>query len=281
MKLVSVIIPFYNQGELLEQCIQSVHSQTYENIETVIINDGSNEINSINVLEKIKIKYPNTKIISIENSGVAKARNIGIMRSQGEFILPLDADDKIASKYIEKCVEALKNNKNIDIVYCIGKCFGYKNGIFVLDDFSEQKMLKKNLVFCSALYRRTDFYQTCGYNSNMTYGNEDWDFWLSMIELGKKFYRINEILFFYRLKIISRNTEINKFNNKQSQMMKQLIDNHRQLYFNYNVDVEHLIKINFKEKNIIDYIFIRSKYIFQKIKLNCLIIIEKYFNNNF
>lgn len=263
MQLVSVIIPCYNQGLFLEECIESVYKQTYSNIETIIINDGSDDQYTIDILEKIKTEYPKMKILSIKNSGVSIARNVGINNSRGEYILPLDGDDKIEYTYISKCIDVFNKKKDIDIVYCIGMCFGFKSGIYALDDFSELNMLKKNLVFCTAMYRKQDFKQSGGYNSNMIYGYEDWDFWLSIMELGKKFYRINEVLFYYRIKEVSRNANIYNYKEKEMKMLHQIMSNHENIYKKYNV------KINYKDKK--NTFFCKLSYVFQKVKLKYII----------
>ncbi|MBZ9625181.1 glycosyltransferase family 2 protein [Clostridium sp. FP2] len=280
MQIVSVIIPFYNQGYFLEECIESVNKQTYKYIEIIIVNDGSDDENSIKVFEKIKIKYPNIKIMSIQNSGVSTARNTGIMSSTGEYILPLDADDKIESTYIEKCVDVLNRNREVHVVYCIGKCFGFKKGIFVLDDFSKLKMLSENLVFCTALYRKKDFDQTCGYNPNMIYGYEDWDFWISMMELGKKFYRINEILFYYRIKEESRNTVTHKFQDKKNNMIQQIYRNHKELYKKYNVNLNYINNEDDKIIKFRNYFWWRTKYLIQKVRLTYLSLLCKLYKTH-
>lgn len=268
-KLVSIIIPCYNQGLYLGECIDSIDKQTYKNIEVIIVNDGSTDEITINFLNELEKFRKDIKIINQSNNGVCNARNNGILNCRGHYILPLDGDDKIAATYIEKCVQILDDNSQLNIVYCIGKCFGYKNGIFVLDDFSVSKMLKQNLVFCSAMFRKSDFDRTKGYNSNMIYGYEDWDFWLSMIENENEFFRINEILFFYRIKSFSRNVQTSTGNLEQRlKMIKQIVQNHENLYAKYKVkasDIEPVYKSKF-ELYFMKF-YLKIKYALQKIKL--------------
>ena len=90
---VSVIIPCYNQGRYLDDAITSVLVQTYQNFEILIVDDGSTEPETIEILQDYQ--QPKTRIIRTENQGVATARNLGIAQAQGTYILPLDADDKI------------------------------------------------------------------------------------------------------------------------------------------------------------------------------------------
>lgn len=226
-KKVSVIIPCYNQGIYVEETIISVLNQTYSNIEIVLIDDGSNDLKTIEILKHISGKYKEKiKIKRTENQGLAMARNNGIQISTGEYILPLDSDDKIHETYIEKAVEILKDNE-IGVVYSIAEFFGEKTGIWPLEDFSYDNMLRENVVFCSAVFRKSDYEKTKGYDPKMKYGLEDWDFWLSLIERGIKFKRIDEVLFFYRFKSKSMLRELS---DKQIDMKIKIFKNHIDLY---------------------------------------------------
>ncbi|WP_019908928.1 glycosyltransferase family 2 protein [Paenibacillus sp. HW567] len=268
-RLVSIIIPCYNQGEYLQECIDSIDRQTYKEYEIIIINDGSTEIATLDFLRKIERDRKDIKLINQNNSGVSSARNKGIENSNGHYILPLDGDDMIAETYIEKCVKVLDENTGIDIVYCIGMCFGFKKGLFVLNDFAVKKMLKENLVFCSAMYRRSDFDQTTGYNCNMIYGYEDWDFWLSMIEIEKNFFRINEVLFYYRIKEISRNSQTSFENkDKRLRMIHQIIENHQELYRKYKIGEKDFdYKYKFSLTLFLTGVYSKTRYVMQKLKL--------------
>lgn len=263
MEIVSVIIPCYNQGCYIDECLESVINQTYKYIEIIIVDDGSTDKATIKKLKEIKNN--NVKIIHIENSGVSNARNVGIQNSLGKYILPLDADDKIHSTYIEKSVDILKQNKSIDIVYCITQFFGEKNGLFVLNDFTVKEMLIHNLVICTAMFRKDDFYLAKGYNKNMILGYEDWDFWLSMVENNKKFYRINEVLFYYRIKKVSRNADLAKVKRKELSMIEQVYNNHKSLYEKYEFNPFNNIG-NFSR--VFRKINRECKYILQNIRLN-------------
>ena len=231
MELVSVVIPCYNQGKYIEECIESVKNQTYKNIEIIIVNDGSTDKFTNEILKKLE-NHKNIKVINIKNGGVANARNIGIRNSKGKYILPLDGDDKIHKKYIEMCIDAIKKEKG-DIIYCICRRFGDTNKLLYLKNFSIKTMLQTNVVFCTAMFKKEDYEDTSGYNSNMKYGFEDWDFWLSMIEKKKSFYRINKVLFYYRIKKESRNVKLKENNDRNIQSIKQIRENHKELYSKY------------------------------------------------
>src|SRR5574344_577910 len=132
MTKVSIIIPCYNQGKYMKDALNSAINQTYHDIEIVCVNDGSTD-NSAEIIENFSKSYNNIIFINEkENSGVVRARNLAIERASGEFILPLDADDKIESTYVEKAVKILENKGDVGIVYCRAKFFGEKNEEWLL-----------------------------------------------------------------------------------------------------------------------------------------------------
>ena len=173
MSKISIIIPCYNQGIYIEEAVQSVLDQSWQNFEIIIINDGSTDEHTNKILHEFN--KPKTKVYTIENGGLANARNFGILKSNGEFILPLDADDKISKTYLAKAIEVFEN-EDVKLVYSKAALFGGHNGIWNLEDYSYNRLLYQNMIFCSAVYRKADYLKSQGYNSNMLYGWEDWDF---------------------------------------------------------------------------------------------------------
>jgi glycosyltransferase involved in cell wall biosynthesis len=171
---------------------------------------------------------PKTRIIRTENQGLSAARNNGIREATGQYILPLDADDKIGPGYLEDAVRILDRHSDIGIVYCEAAYFGIRDGRWPLPDYSPDQLLLQNVLFCSALFRREDWEKVGGYNINMVYGWEDWDFWLSLIRLNLKVYKIPKSHFFYRIKEISMVTSMNE--EQRFFMRFHAFLNHRDLY---------------------------------------------------
>lgn len=226
MAKVSVIIPCYNQGAYLDEAVDSVLDQTYEDFEIVIVNDGSTDPHTIELLANYR--RPKTGVLHTVNQGLAAARNAGITAALGEYILPLDADDKIGPLYLEKAVAVLEGSPDVGIVYCLGRLFGAAERMVAAPEFSVRKMLFSNLIFASGFFRRADWRAVGGYNPNMRHGCEDWDFWLSLIELGRTAYRIPEVLFHYRIKEVSMNASMDAA--RRVDMHLQLMRNHPALF---------------------------------------------------
>ncbi len=232
MLTVSVIIPCYNQGQYVLQTLESVLKQTYQHVEVIIVNDGSDDQQTVSVLNQIDSQ--NVQLIHTDNRGLASARNTGIKNAIGQIILPLDADDLIAAEYIEKAVEILEENRSIGIVYCRAQLFGSVETEWLLPPYSLDEMLLDNVIFCSALFRKSDWKAVGGYNQEMIYGWEDYDFWLSLIERGCEVYQIPEILFSYRVASDSMVRTKEKW--KKVAMFNRIFESHQQL-FTANIDV--------------------------------------------
>lgn len=114
MEKVSIIVPVYNTEKYLDKCIKSVLTQTHEDIELIIINDGSpgNCDEIVNSFSDKRIKYFKNK-----NQGIGKTRNFGIDNANGDFIVFLDSDDYLENNAIELLLSKAKNDK-LDIVIC-------------------------------------------------------------------------------------------------------------------------------------------------------------------
>ena len=115
-KLVSIIIPVYNVEMYLAECIESVLKQTYQNLEILLIDDGSTD-NSGKICDEYAKKDKRIKIIHKENGGVSSARNKGLDIAQGEYITFIDADDFVAENYVQALYKNLKENDS-DLSFC-------------------------------------------------------------------------------------------------------------------------------------------------------------------
>lgn len=113
---LSIIIPAYNIDKYIAKCLDSIIIQdVFNNIEVVVINDGSTD-ETINICEKYASKYNNIKVYTKENGGVSSARNYGIKKSNGEYIMFIDGDDFIEKHYIDKMLFESKKSKSDLIV---------------------------------------------------------------------------------------------------------------------------------------------------------------------
>ena len=227
--LVSVIIPCYQQAVFLREAVDSVIAQTYQNWEIIIVNDGSPDDTSA-VAQAIILGNPShtIRLLEKQNGGLSDARNAGIRLATGEFILPLDADDKIDPEMLAKTVTLLNQNPEIGIAYTDWLYFGAQNTRRNAIDYDFARLCsKENLFTCTSLYRKSTWESVGGYNINMTRGVEDWDFWIGCGALGIVGKRIPEPLFFYRAK---DNSMIHTLQPHLQVMCARIILNHPKLY---------------------------------------------------
>ncbi len=210
--LVSIVIAYYNQGDYLEEAVKSALDQTYTNIEIILVNDGSNDKYSIEVLNILKKKYKD-KIIFIDqkNKKLPNARNTGIKISKGEYICCLDSDDILEPEYIESVIEPLIKNKRLGFCSSWSRLFGFQKGIRKNLPINIKTCLAENTNVASALFRKECWGKVGGYDENMIHGYEDWDFWISIAEKGYSSAVIEKPFFNYRTKKFSMITESNKW----------------------------------------------------------------------
>lgn len=224
--IISVIVPCYNQGQYLAEALDSVLSSTLQEWECIIVNDGSTD-NSLSIARKYESMDERFVVVDIPNGGLSNARNTGIKASHGKYILPLDSDDKIGPKYLQLAVEHLENHPETKLAYCLCHFFGDIAGFRKLPDYDYNFLIWCNVFFPACVYRRSEYDKTPGYNVNMKYGLEDWDFWLSLLDKDDKVYRIPDVQFFYRKHGISM---IDGTKKRMSESLRQLVLNHIDIY---------------------------------------------------
>lgn len=252
--LVSVIVPVFNVEKYIEDCVNSIQNQSYTNTEIILVDDGSTD-KSGQICDLLKQRDTRIKVYHNQNNGVCFTRNYAIQKSTGKYILPVDGDDLIANTYIEKAVKVLEDDNNVGIVYCKAKLFGKKNQEWNLPEYSLGKMLLNNIIFVTSIFRKEDWETVGGFNEKMKYGIEDYDFWLSILELNRKVYRIPEILFYYRITNNSRSTKFDSDINKKEEMYNMIYKNHKNLYIkNFDIVIEEFMKERLLHEEKIDKI---------------------------
>lgn len=206
--LLSIIVPCYNSEATLEATLKSILNQEYQEWEAIIVNDGSEDD-----LESIALKYikKDSRFLYFkkENGGLGSARNYGIEKSKGKFIVPLDSDNQIEKEFTKEAISIFKDNSNIGVVYGNAEYYGEKSGIWEVGPFDLNRMLAHNYIDACAIYKKSLWEQVGGYDENMPHqGHEDWSFWIALISIKVKFYYLRKITFKY---YVSSKSMINNF----------------------------------------------------------------------
>ena len=115
-KLISIIVPIYNVGQYLDQCVQSLSSQTYQNLEILLIDDGATD-NSPEICDRWAEKDARIRVIHKANGGLSDARNVGIRESKGDYVTLIDGDDWLDAHTCELALKgALEQNADYHVL---------------------------------------------------------------------------------------------------------------------------------------------------------------------
>lgn len=218
MSIVSIVVPIYNPGEKLNKCIKSILNQTLENIELILVNDGSTD-NSLKICEKYKEKDKRVVVIDKENEGSIATRRVGVEAATSDYIMFVDADDWIdRNAVMDLYEETIKNDSDITVCKHV-KVMGnkkiikqeYKSIYFFEEKVLDEKEIKNQLVvaylhghpFPSSLYAKLykkELLITCGnFLGNIKFLGDDLFYNLEMFLKAKRVKIINKSLYYYRI----------------------------------------------------------------------------------
>ncbi|HBI16897.1 MAG TPA: hypothetical protein DDY52_01940 [Candidatus Moranbacteria bacterium] len=262
--LVSIIIPCYNYGKFVIEAIESAVSQTFQSIEIIVINDGSTDKDTIDVLNNLN--YPKVRVVHQENQGLAQTRNNGALLSKGKYICFLDADDMMMPTYIEKALIILEADGNLGCAYSWLQCFGDNESIWRTQDFDSFVIRNSNIASSHSVIRKSAWdkvfeLNNCGFLTKYNGYFEDWVFWIDMIRTGLGGRVIKECLIRYRIHKNSLSaTHKPGFSKKLSELKTDRRDffENNKLADELQEKIYNQIKILNPFENIIEAEFIKS-----------------------
>lgn len=230
-ELVSVVIPCFNQACFLSECIDSVISQTYRELEIIIVNDGSTD-NTKQLIEAYKEKDSRIIFIDQENKGLPAARNAGLKKSRGKYFLPLDSDDKLSHNYIELAVNALESHPDYRMFNTNAIVFGNINEKWNLKYQGYRSLLQGNTLMPTGLFRLNDVLEIGGYDENLRKGCEELDFFIRFLYGNEKIYHSDDYLFYYR-KSDSLSLSTSAYLTNRAQLFEYIYKKHIDKYVSY------------------------------------------------
>jgi len=203
LPLISIIMPCYNAETYLVDTVTNVFEQSYQNIELIIVDDGSTD-KSPKILSDLNPLYPNLSVFYQKNSGPYPARNLALQHAKGELIAFLDADDYWDSKCLEKLYSGLIKNDS-DLSYC-----GWQNIVengkngppYIPPAYEKGDLFISFIKGCpwpihAALVRKEIVDKINGFSSRC-FSAMDYDFWIRISAVTQKIVLVPEVLAFYR-----------------------------------------------------------------------------------
>jgi glycosyltransferase involved in cell wall biosynthesis len=240
--LLSIVIPYFNMGDYIKECLDSIFNTTYPHKEIILIDDGSTDKASIRVLDEL-LSDRRLTIIRQKNQGLACVRNYGAEVASGAYLAFLDADDKVATTYYEKSINILQEKDNIFFVGAWTQYFGDSRQLW--PTFTPQPpyaLVHNPLNSSSLVYKRAAFLAGGLNDKKVDYGLEDYDSVISMMRHGFNGVTIPEPLFFYRVRKDSMFRKATR--EKLLYSNRYIADKHREYFTRFATQVIHLLNAN-------------------------------------
>ena len=205
---VSVLLPVFNARPFLDECLQSLVQQTYRDFEILAVDDGSKD-GSREILESWAEMDARIRVLRQPHLGLVSTLNAGLAACQGEIIARMDADDVVEPGRLELQLNALDNSSETDVVSCLVRHFpeedvaeGFRayeawiNNLITHDQIMCERFIESPIPHPTAVLRRSALEDAGGYQDHGW--PEDYDLWLRMAALGKRFRKVPEVLYYWR-----------------------------------------------------------------------------------
>jgi glycosyltransferase involved in cell wall biosynthesis len=225
---VTVMIPCHNLGAYLDEAVDSVLAQTFQDFDIIVVDDGSTDEGTRRLLASYD--RPRTRVIrSAENRGLPAARNLALKQTRALYICALDADDRLAPACLEKSVRVLDDDPSVAFASHWVRTFGDEEREWTPERCDLAAVLDMNTINGAALTRRDAILAVGGWDEAMRDGCEDWDLWLRLLERGFRGTIIPEVLFHYRRRTGSMSRVMSQAD-VQMRVFGYILEKHRDSY---------------------------------------------------
>jgi glycosyltransferase involved in cell wall biosynthesis len=222
---VSVIVPCYNGGHFLDDLCASLAAQTFRDFETIIVDDGSTEEATKRKLASLD---PSIRVVRQENRRMAGARNTGFRAARGEFILPLDCDDRLDPSFLAETVAVLRDAPpEVGFVFAHVRLVGDMDGVMPRHFNRFDQLFLNQLPYCM-LIRRSAWEAAGGEDEAMHDGGEDWEFSIRLVRAGFRGMEIAKPLLIYRVSL--EGTLMSRTARRHGTIWRYIRAKHRDLY---------------------------------------------------
>src|SRR5258706_9449184 len=221
---LSVIIPCHDDGDYLIEAVASVERNAPAT-ELIVVDDGSSQPRTREVLAALR--DAGHRVIEQPHAGLSAARNAGIAAATGDYLLPLDADNRLLPGFIEEAIAQLDADPAVGVAYVDRREFGARTGDVAVPELDLPRLLWSNYIDACAVVRRTVWSDVGGYDVAFT-DWEDWDFWLGAAERGWRFVHLPRPAFEYRVRPDSLHQRFLRRTDYPS-TLRRIYDKHRDL----------------------------------------------------
>jgi len=230
--IITIGITVFNEGELLSEAWNSVLNQTTDNWETVMVLDGGGDKKTRKVFDSIQ--HPNlTKFSFCDNQGTYTCRTKAIELTETEWYFHLDADDLLPQNAIELIINTININPNVEFIAGACKHFDLGDNNIVFPSLDIENLSISPLFFAQAPIKKHLFDKIGGYYIPDHFLHSDWDFWLSVYELGIEGYYIDDILYHRRRRM---NSLTDQYINELPKALEYILARHPK-YFNSDLRI--------------------------------------------
>jgi len=257
MNKVSVIVPVYKVEKYLDRCVQSVVEQSYQNLEIILVDDGSPD-NCPAMCDEWAIKDKRIKVIHKKNGGVSSARNLGLEKATGDYIAFVDSDDWIELNMYEEMLKSA-NREKADIVFCRQNKVSAKGQVEKISEIRLSNLKNKEIIYlfkfgnndsvrsgpCRMLVK-TEIAKMCKFPTSLNYG-EDLFFVVDCVEKARKIEIVDKYFYnyFYNSESVTSFIDDNYFRN-----IKDLYSYQKDFINNKHLDWEYLINHSYLFRNV-------------------------------
>lgn len=275
--LLSVVVPYYNMGRMIYDTLGSIQASSYPHKEIIVLNDGSSDPESLQVLEDLR-KRTDLRVVDQRNQGLPMARNAGARQASGEFLCFLDADDLVDREYYSRAIGLMKERTNLFFAGCWVRYFGNSAAIWPAFNPEPPYILYHNTVNSSGLVYRRSAFMDAGLNDpRFLFGMEDYDSVISLVKSGYAGVVFPDTLFHYRVRKDSMARGFNKEN--KSYLYQLLAEKHREFYANFATEITSLLNANgpgFDMDNpTLDYHLYAGRSVYSKVMRRVISLVKR------
>jgi len=222
--LVTVAVPHYNLGRYLPETLASLAAQTYPNLEVVVIDDGSTDQSSLDIFGQMQSLYPQFRFFHQTNAGIGATRNRGLRAANGEYFIPVDADNVARPDMVERFVAGMRRNPGLGAMTCYFLAF--KDGVSLASGpylYAHRPTGGPHALSCirnvygdgNAIFRTAVFRVVGGYETDRDASFEDWEAFVKLVHAGHGVGVIPDYLFYYRYRDAGFSRVTDDYRNRQ------------------------------------------------------------------